>query len=44
MAKVECQHVWKIFHDPELVRSGFLTFYCQNCLALRKVKKEYSEA
>lgn len=34
-------HVWKIFKDPKLIGSGELSFFCQHCLALKKVKKTY---
>lgn len=36
-----CEHQWKIFNDGELKNKGFLSFYCINCLELRKVKKVY---
>ena len=39
--KMKCKHCWRIFHDAEQIKSGNLTFYCQSCLALRKVKKIY---
>lgn len=40
---MKCKHEWKIFRDGSLVKSGFLSFYCMRCLALKKVKKEYEE-
>ena len=39
----ECKHNWRLFNDPEQRNSGNLTFFCAYCLALKKVKKEYSE-
>ena len=40
MAKI-CEHNWKMFMDKELIKTGWLSFYCQKCLALKKIKKEY---
>jgi hypothetical protein len=39
--KKKCSHVWKIFHDAEAVKTGYLTFFCQHCLMMVKKKKEY---
>jgi len=39
----QCMHRWKIFKDMDLVKTGFLSFYCDKCLALRKIKKEYKD-
>jgi hypothetical protein len=37
-----CQdHLFRILHDPEAIKKGFLCFYCQKCLLLIKIKKEY---
>jgi hypothetical protein len=41
MKKKECDHLFKIFNDPDLKKSGFLSFYCQKCLLLVKKKKIY---
>ena len=41
--KMKCKHYWRIYHDAEQIKTGNLTFYCQGCLALRKVKKVYVE-
>lgn len=38
-----CTHIWRIFKDSELFKSGCLTFFCTKCLELRKVRKEYKE-
>jgi hypothetical protein len=38
---MECKHEYKIFNDPQLANSGYLSFYCTKCLQLRKKKKEY---
>lgn len=35
------KHEWRIFNDPGLKNSGYLSFFCRNCLELRKIKKEY---
>ena len=40
---MKCNHQYRIFHDPNLSKSGYLSFYCQNCLKLRKIKKEYED-
>jgi hypothetical protein len=37
----KCKHTFKIFHDPDLKGTGYLSFYCQNCLLLVKKKKLY---
>lgn len=39
--KLNCKHTFKIFNDPDLKGTGFLSFYCQNCLLLVKKKKAY---
>lgn len=38
-----CTHNWHIFKDPELVKTGYLSFFCTKCLALKKVQKDYAE-
>lgn len=38
-----CEHNWIIFNDKELAKTGYLSFFCRYCLALKKVKKEYGE-
>ena len=40
---VACEHNWKVFRDPKLVHSGFLSFFCTRCLELRKKKVVYKE-
>jgi hypothetical protein len=37
----KCKHTFKIFHDPDLKGTGYLSFYCLNCLKIVKKKKEY---
>lgn len=37
----KCEHIYKIFHDPDLKKTGYLSFYCQKCLTLVKKKREY---
>jgi len=37
------EHIWRIFNDPDLRNTGYLSFFCQGCLALAKIKKEYKE-
>lgn len=39
----KCEHIWRIFKDPKEVGKGTLTFYCQKCLELRKIKREYGK-
>ena len=39
----ECKHRWYIFKDSALYNSGYLSFFCAECLALRKVQKKYEE-
>lgn len=43
MVKIkECSgHRWKIFKDPELISSNYLSFFCSRCLVIVKKKKEY---
>lgn len=41
MNKKDCQHVFRLFHDKNLVGKGYLSFYCRKCLMLKKIKKEY---
>lgn len=42
MGKEKCKkHHFKIFKDPELVGSKYLSFFCSSCLVLVKKKKEY---
>ena len=36
-----CEHKWRIFKDSKLVGSNNLSFYCEKCLSLKKLKKEY---
>lgn len=40
---MKCEHKFHIFKDPELARSGYISLFCERCLTLRKVKKEYTE-
>lgn len=39
----KCKHKWRMFHDPKLKGSGYLSLYCNKCLELRKIKKEYKQ-
>jgi hypothetical protein len=41
MNKDEHYHNWHIFRDSALNNSGYLTFFCNGCLKLKKIKKEY---
>jgi hypothetical protein len=43
MIEKDCKHFYRIFLDRELERTGYLSFYCQYCLKLFKVKKAYVE-
>lgn len=36
-------HNWRIFKDPELNNTGFLSFFCQGCLKLKKIRKIYED-
>lgn len=36
-------HSFRIFNDVDMKGTGFLTFYCEHCLALVKIKKAYEE-
>lgn len=38
-----CIHDFRMFHDPKLKGTGYLSFYCKHCLKLEKVKKEYGK-
>ena len=37
----QCEHSWRIFHDNNLDRTGMLSFFCEKCLELRKIEKDY---
>jgi hypothetical protein len=37
----EC--TFRIFRDSELMGTGYLSFYCEHCLKLVKVKVRYAE-
>lgn len=40
---MKCNHQYRIFKDPDLIKTGYLSFYCQYCLKLRKIKKIYED-
>lgn len=37
----KCEHHFRIFNDPNLKNTGYLSFFCDKCLLIRKVKKDY---
>ena len=39
----KCKHQYRIFKDIDAIKSGYITFYCQYCLELRKIEKKYIE-
>lgn len=41
MRKNKCGHIFRIFKDPKLKNTCYLSFYCQKCLKLEKTKKVY---
>lgn len=43
MAKKECEHIWYLFKDKDLVGTNELSFFCKKCLKLKKIKKEYKD-
>jgi hypothetical protein len=36
-------HNWRIFRDPSLNNTGYLSFFCGGCLKLKKVLKKYED-
>lgn len=38
-----CIHNWQMFRDSELVNTGYMSFFCRNCLEFAKRKIEYHE-
>lgn len=36
----KCEHLFRMFSDSD--SKGYLTFYCQKCLKLVKIEKNYS--